>query len=57
VTTQGFYDDERSWPQPGYLMIDGFTYPDFGGSGRFFGEPPADAQSRLKWLALQPKFH
>jgi len=57
VVAQGFYDDERSWPEPGSLMIDGFTYPDFGGSGRFFAEPPSDAKSRLKWLELQPKFH
>ena len=57
VVAQGLYDDERSWPEPGSLMIDGFIYPDFGGSGRFFAEPPSDAESRLKWLALQPRFH
>lgn len=54
---QEFYDDERSWPQPGHLLIDGFTYGDLGGSGRAFAAPPIDAPSRLKWLALQPTFH
>ena len=41
-----FMDDERSWPKPGDLILDGFTY-----SGL---TPPVDAASRLRWLALQP---
>jgi hypothetical protein len=39
-------DDEQSWPKPGDLILDGFTY-----SGL---TPPLDATSRLRWLALQP---
>ena len=42
-------DDQRSWPQPGKLLIDGFTYKSFG--------IVKDAPSRLRWVALQPEFH
>ena len=42
-------DDERSWPQPGKLLIDGFTYKSIG--------VVTDARSRLRWVALQPGFH
>ncbi len=42
-------DDQRSWPQPGKLLIDGFTYKSFG--------VVKDAPSRLRWVALQPEFH
>jgi hypothetical protein len=42
-------DDERSWPQPGKLLIDGFTYKSFG--------LVKDAPSRLRWVVLQPEFH
>ncbi|MGA9723649.1 MAG: hypothetical protein WBQ86_14415 [Candidatus Binatus sp.] len=46
-------DDERSWPAPGNLIIDGFTYSGFGlGLGA-----PLDAVTRLKWIALQPQYH
>jgi len=45
----GFGDDQRSWPQPGKLLIDGFTYNAFGGV--------KDAPSRLRWVGLQPEFH
>jgi hypothetical protein len=41
-------DDENSWPQPGHLVLDGFVY-------QRFAEGPKDAETRLKWLALQPK--
>ena len=44
-------DDEKSWPKPGNLFLDGFAY------GRFSGdETPNDASTRLKWLKLQDKF-
>ena len=46
----GLLDQERSWPSPGKLLIDGFTYKGFG------PESPSDAASRLKWLRLQPSF-
>ena len=45
-------DQERSWPAPGNLVIDGLTY-----SGFQSGQGPADADTRLKWLALQPGYH
>lgn len=41
-------DDERSWPKPGNLMVDGFTYSGLA--------PPRDAQNRLRWLRLQNGF-
>lgn len=55
-------DDEKSWPEAGNLLIDGFTYTGFQ-----YIEPdridectsklselviPSDASTRLKWLAL-----
>jgi hypothetical protein len=49
ASVNGFADDQRSWPQPGKLLIDGFTYKDIG--------PVKDAPSRLRWVALQPEFH
>jgi hypothetical protein len=45
-------DRERSWPAPGNLVIDGLTY-----SGFQPGFAPVDADTRLKWLALQPKYY
>jgi hypothetical protein len=39
-------DDPHSWPAPGNLSLDGFTY-----------EHLPDTRSRLRWLALQPEFH
>jgi len=55
----GLHDEERSWPQPGKLMIDNFTYA--FGSGLLFGqvpvESPRDARSRLRWLGLQNGYH
>jgi hypothetical protein len=41
------WDDAASWPAPGRLFLEGFAYGDLSGG-------PADAPSRLKWLALQP---
>jgi hypothetical protein len=41
------FDDRTSWPPPGNLDLDGFTYNEFG------GDSPADASARLQWLALQ----
>ena len=42
------FDDRASWPAPGNLDLDGFTYSEFG------GDSPADSGARLQWLALQP---
>ena len=45
-------DQERSWPAPGNLFIEGLTY-----SGFQNGLTPTDADTRLKWLALQRDYH
>jgi len=42
------FDDSASWPAPGKLNLDGFTYSEFG------GDSPADSVERLRWLRLQP---
>ena len=42
------WDDQSSWPAPGNLVLSGFQYDGFG------GDSPADAKSRLAWLARQP---
>jgi hypothetical protein len=48
-------DQERAWPPPGNLVIDGFVYSYFQPSP---GDSPWDARTRLRWLALQPPgFH
>jgi hypothetical protein len=41
------WDDQKSWPAPGNLFIDGFVYSDFSGG-------PTDGIRRLEWLRLQP---
>ena len=59
-------DDEMSWPLPGKLLLDGFSYDSLSSEN----EPPNDkpardvpgdrnaVESRLRWLALQPPgFH
>jgi len=52
------FDEERSWPSPGKLRIDGFTYGALGGSSSYESwRSPTDAASRLRWLALQPGFY
>jgi hypothetical protein len=48
-------DQERGWPPPGKLVIDGFVYSSFDVHP---GDSPWDAHTRLRWLALQPPgFH
>lgn len=49
ASTDALIDDEASWPAEGKLYLDGFVY------GRI-SQGPTDAETRLKWLALQPKF-
>jgi hypothetical protein len=49
VKVGGLVDEEKSWPDPGRLLIEGFTYQGFLAS--------ADADSRLRWIGLQPEFH
>jgi len=43
-------DQERSWPAPGNLQINGLTYTGFGGPPF----TPGDAETRLRWIGLQP---
>ncbi len=42
-------DDQASWPAPGKLLPYGFTYTGFGSD--------SDAKTRLRWLALMPRFN
>jgi hypothetical protein len=55
----GLLDDEKSWPAPGKLLIDGLTYQSFAGSSSYNPEwkSPVDARSRLRWLGLQDGYH
>jgi hypothetical protein len=49
ATVDSLADDFSSWAsRPGRLVLDGFTYGGFTGTG-----VPVDAATRLKWLALQ----
>ena len=48
ASATSLYDDRTSWPGPGHLDLDGFTYSEFG------GDSPPDAEARLAWLGLQP---
>ena len=59
-------DDEKSWPAPGRLVIDGLNYNGLSGgspdrSARFVqlqSEELNSVDSRLRWLGLQPPgFH
>jgi hypothetical protein len=45
--TQVFDDDEKSWPQQGKLLIDGFRYE------RFADKAPLDFALRKRWLEHQ----
>ncbi len=59
ANVNALFDEERSWPAPGKLLIDGFTYGLLGGISSYFPNwtSPVDAHSRLRWLALQPGYH
>jgi hypothetical protein len=48
ASVEWLLDEEKSWPAPGDLRIDGFQYSGFGLEG------PLDVKSRLRWLRLQP---
>jgi hypothetical protein len=52
------FDEEKSWPSPGHLFVNGFTYSFAGRDELTPGwKSPVDASSRLRWLALQPGYH
>ncbi len=42
-------DDEKSWPKPGQLYLEGLEYQ------RIPDNSPLDVTCRLRWLALQPR--
>jgi hypothetical protein len=44
-----FWDEEKSWPKAGHLFLDGFRYE------RLYEAAPLDADSRTRWLSLQPR--
>lgn len=48
VKTGILADKIESWPSPGNLLLDGFTYE------RIDNNSPSDAESRIRWLRLQP---
>jgi len=60
----GLCDDEKSWPIPGNLRIDGLSYGGFCGDLHIDHciaaieetASPRDVASRLRWLRLQPRF-
>jgi hypothetical protein len=42
------WDDKKSWPNKGKLYLDGLEFE------RIHNQAPLDADSRIKWLRLQP---
>jgi hypothetical protein len=48
ASSKSILDDDRAWPERGKLYLDGFVY------GRI-AEGRTDAETRLKWLNLQPE--
>jgi hypothetical protein len=42
-------DEEKSWPEPGNLLIDGLTYDGFGAGS------PLQVEARMRWISLQPQ--
>jgi len=55
ASAEALIDDEQSWPAPGNLLIDGFTYTRFSQIGPT--NAAGDASTRLRWLRLQSGFH
>jgi sRNA-binding regulator protein Hfq len=49
ASARAILDDKESWPKPGQLSLDGFTY------GRI-AHGPITAKERLDWLARQESF-
>lgn len=45
-----YRDDPKSWPAPGQLVLDGFTYDRFDNCD-------TDCATRMRWLSLQPEEH
>lgn len=49
ATAKVLADDEKTWPKPGKLALEGFTYQAVHGT--------CDAKKRLKWLERERDFH
>ena len=49
ASASAIFDDEKSWPEPGMLFLDGFVYGHISGG-------PATAAERLGWVARQAPF-
>jgi hypothetical protein len=47
-TVDTLWDSRKSWPQPGNLFLEGFSFSQLGTGS------PSDAKSRESWLGLQP---
>ncbi len=62
ASVEALLDDQQSWPAPGKLNIDGFTYNGLESEAgnrvdmraRFESDDRNAVESRLRWLALQP---
>src|SRR3984957_5531313 len=62
AAVEALLDDEQSWPAPGQLIIDGFTYNGLESQsgnrvdrrGQYASAHRNAVDSRLRWLALQP---
>ena len=55
-------DDEKSWPNAGKLLLDGFVYTRLAGDNtpwraRDWRDDGGEHKGRLYWLSLQPDFH
>lgn len=50
ATLSAIADDDKGWPEPGNLLLDGLVYE------RFSGGAPKDARRRLGWLDRQRSF-
>lgn len=66
ASVEALLDDEQSWPAPGRLIIDGFTYNGLesevgsrvDGQAQYASDDRNAVDSRLRWLSLQPPgFH
>ena len=47
-------DDQKKWPRPGHLTIDGFVYGDFDKKHGQADKTTIDVKNGLAWLNLQP---
>jgi hypothetical protein len=55
ASAEALIDDEKSWPSQGNLLLDGFTYTGFSQTNGT--DALGDADTRLRWLRLEPGYH